>query len=155
MHRPIAFYIKISILLPQIFIIIIYGLFHFLRLRYRNISNPKPSKRKCFSLPMISYIIIFSALFSRLFKLCSLIIPSYYHLSLLVINQSCTYYVLIAIELNIVIKLGIHLFVILRSRIVESHSAKRSIWFKIVSNQSILCLYNSCVIFKSHSQIPS
>lgn len=133
MHKPIEFYIKALIALIQILIVVICLAFHILRLKYRNLTRPKPSKRKCINLPMISFIIIISTLLSRLFKISILIIPAYFHLSPLVVDESCTYYLLAAIEINIVIKFGIHLFVILRSRIVESHSSKRSIWFKIVN----------------------
>ena len=131
MHAPNHFYISISILSFETFIIITYGVFHFLRLRYRTLSNPKPSKRKCINLPLISYIIIISSLLKQFFKLFSLIIPSYYHDSVFV-TISCECYTILVIELHLIIKLGVHLFVILRSRIVESHSSKRSIWFKIV-----------------------
>lgn len=144
------FLLKVSISTTLALIIFIYGIFHFLRLRYR---NSKPPKNKCINLATVSYLVIICALFARLFVIFFGDIPSYFHSSISFMNEgTCTDYVKTVSEFTIIIKFGVHLFVVLRSRIAEINNGKTSIWFKIVCIQltELLSLYDHPNIFFGH-----
>ena len=119
---------------------LIYAIFHCLRLRYRE-SKASKSKTKCINLVMVSYLIIISSILTRSFAFFVFSASSSFHSSLFP-NDDCTYFVMILIESMIITKFGIHLFVMLRFRIAETDATKISIWFKIVCCS--LFLSNCC-----------
>ena len=105
--------------------IILFGIFHFLRLRSRDV---KPTRQKCLNQEAVSYFVILTALTFRLFVLCTneVIFPSIWN------QQTCIYYSMVVIELNIIVKFWTHLFVVLRSQVAEIDNGTKSIWFKLV-----------------------
>ena len=124
---------KAFIILPSVLIMLIYAIFHCLRLRYRE-SKASPIKLKCINLAMVSYLMIVPSISRRILASIAMFIfifPASYY-STLFPGDDCTYYVFIQMEQSFLSKFAIHLFVTLRSRIAHINAEKTSIWFRIV-----------------------
>ena len=119
-------------------IMLTYGIFHCLRIRYRP-SKVEKTKRKCMciNLTTISYLIVAAStigpFISSIFNGLPFL-PLSYHSPLF----ACTYYTMILVELSIITKFAIHLFVVLRSQIPSVIGEKRPIWFKIVCDSLLI-----------------
>ena len=121
------------IVFPSVLIMLIYAIFHCLRLGYKE-SKASSIKLKCINLAMVSHLIMIASILSRGFSAIVhllLFLPDSYHLSMFP-GSDCTYYIVIIVELSIVTKFAIHLFVMLRSRIADIQTQNTSVWFKIV-----------------------
>ena len=126
-------------------IIIIYSIFHLLRIHFKDKPKPSSKRKKWINLKTVSFLAILSAMANRSITLL-VYVPAYYFFhnssANFLNNDTCKYLVIVHVELGAVQKLGRDLFVLLRSKVTEIDS-KRSVWHYIV-RAYILSVFIMC-----------
>ena len=121
-------------------IIIVFAIFHILRLRFKPsiVSN----KNQWINIKNVSFLLILSSIIPRTFSVF-LFVPAYYGSNHFLNDSSCVYFIYTRILQDMLIKALIHIFIMLRCKVVANatHRVFRIIGYIFVSSDALFMIF--------------